>query len=333
MTTESGAATEIKILAAGANFSKYGSMIGQGLTGYFGDLPEGTTVSVHNMHPGEACIIGPELVDSGRYHMALTSPSWLVETARAGRGANGFGERPLRLMAIGVFPHFDQFAFAVRKDLGISSIRQIKEQKIPLRISTAPTHLHHPTGWVLDIVLAEYGMSIEEMESWGGSVVFGDRQPNLMEKVPEGRLDRVSGMRSGALNAVFDEALMTRPWKDIADTVDLTFLPIDEDVLDRIERKHGIRRAIMPKNSLRGVDADVPTVDFSGHILFCREDLPDEIAYATIRGIDQQKRQIESIFLPEQGLTGPVDLSQMWKDTYVPLHPGAEKYYRDCGYM
>jgi TRAP-type uncharacterized transport system substrate-binding protein len=324
---------EIKILAAGANFSKYGSMISLGLTGYFGSLPKGSTVSVHNMHPGEACLVGPELVDEGRYHMAMTSPTWLVETAVSGRGTRGFAERPMRLRAICVFPHFDQFAFAVRKDLGITSMRQIKEEKIPLRISTAPTHLGHPTGWVLDIVLAEYGMSIEEIESWGGSVVYGDRQPNLMEKLPEGRLDRVTGMRNGVLNAVFDEALMTRPWKNIADTVDLTYLPIDEDVLDRMERKHGIRRAIMPKGSLRGVEDDIPTIDFSGHALFCHEDMPDELVYATIRGIDQQKSQIESLFLPEQGLTGPVDLSTMWKDTFVPLHPGAERYYRERGYM
>lgn len=323
---------EIKLLAGGANFSKYGCMIGQGLTGYFGSLPKGSTVSVHNMHPGEACLVGPGLVDQGRYHMAMTSPSWLVRTATEGRGP-GWADRPMRLRAICVFPHFDQFAFAVRSDLGITSMRQIKDRKIPLRISTAPTHLMHPTGWVLDVVLAEYGMSIEEIESWGGSVVHGDRQPNLLERVPEGRIDRVTAMRTGVLNAVFDEALMTRPWRDIADSVDLTYLPIDEDVLDRLEKKFGIRQAVMPRGSLRGVTEDVLTIDFSGHLLFCHQDLPDELAYATLRGIEQQRAQIESIFHPEQGLTGPVDLSMMWKQTFVPLHPGAETFFRERGYM
>lgn len=323
---------EVKLLTAGSNFSKFGSMISLGLTGYFGSLAKGSTVSVHNMHPGEACLVGPALVDEGRYHMAMTSPTWLVKIATEGRG-KGFAERPMRLRAMCVFPHFDQFAFAVRKDLGITSMKQIKDEKIPLRISTAPTHLMHPAGWVLDIVLAEYGMSIEDIESWGGSVVHGDRQPNLLEKVPEGRLDRVAGMRSGVLNAVFDEALMTRPWKDVADSVDLTFLPIDEDVLDRMEQKFGIQRAIMPKGSLRGVIENIPTIDFSGHLLYCHEDLPDVLVHSAMCGIEQQKGQIESLFRPEQGLTGPVDLSIMWKDTFVPLHPGAEKFFRERGYM
>lgn len=323
---------ELKLLAPGANWTKIGGMIALGLTGYYGPIGNGSTVSVHAMHPGEACMNGPVMVDEGRYHIALNSPSWFLKTAAAGQGP-GFAERPLRLRALGVLPHFDQFAFAVRKDTGITSIADIKEHRYPLRASAAPIHLGHPAGWVLDILLEEYGMSITDIEEWGGSVIHGDRQPNLMEKVPDGRMDRVSAMQAGALDAVLDEAMMTLPWKNIADTVDLNFLPIDEDVLERLQKKYGVGRAVLPAGSLRGIDRDIPTIDFSGWVIYCREDLPDDLAFFTLQAIEQQKTQIESLFRSHQGLTGEIDLSKMCHNTGLPLHSGAEKFYRERGYL
>ena len=322
---------EVKILAAGSNWLKVGSMLGLGLTGYYSPLPEGSTVSVHTGNTGVMCLTGPGLVDAGVYHFGITTPPWLARTAAEGRGGFGFAEKPLRLRAVGVLPHFDQLALAVRRDLGITSIRQLKEQKVPLRISTAPTHLKHPVGWVLDALFAEYGMKIEDFETWGGSVTYGDRQPNFMEKVPEGRLDRVSSMKAGTLNAVFDEALMTVPWQQIADSVDLTFLPIDPDVLQSLERKYGIRPGVIPKNRLRGVTQDVPTIDFAGWGIYCHENLPDRLVYLLLAGLEQQRVQIESLFHPGQGLTDSIDAASLWRGADLKLHPGAEQFYREKG--
>jgi TRAP-type uncharacterized transport system substrate-binding protein len=324
---------EVKILGAGSNWLKLGSMIGLGLTGYYSQLPKGSSVSVHTAHPGEMCLAGPALVDSGVYHFGVTTPPWLARLAAEGRGAYGFAEKPLRLRALAVLPHFDQLALAVRRDLGITSLRQLAERKVPLKMSTAPIHLGHPVGWVLDVLLAEYGMKIEDFERWGGEVIYGDRQPNFLEKVPEGRRDRVSAMKAGALNAVFDEALMTFPWKEIADSVDLTFLPVDDDVLDTLERKYGIRRTVIPKGRLRGVQKDLPAIDFAGWILYCREDLPERLVYLTLGALDQQRAQIESLFQEGQGLTGKIDLATTWQGTELPLHAGAERYYREKGYL
>jgi TRAP-type uncharacterized transport system substrate-binding protein len=327
-----GDAIEVKILSPGSNWLKVGSMLALGLTGYYSPLADGSTVSVHTGHTGKMCLDGPELVDAGKYHFGMTTPPWLLRCAAEGRGAFGFGERPLRLKSVGALPHCDQLALAVRADLGITSIRQLIEEKVPLRISTAPTHLGHPTGWVLDAVFAEYGIEIEDFEKWGGAVIYNDRQPNFLEKVPVGNRDRVSAMKSGELNAVFDEAIMTPAWKEIADNVDLTFLPIDQDVLDAVDRKYGMRSTILPNGRLRGVVRDVPTIDFSQWIIYCREDLPDRLVYLLLEGMEQQRRQIESLFQPGQGLTSEIDLAQMWKGLELALHPGAESFYREKGY-
>lgn len=328
-----GGPIEVKILAAGTNWLRVGSMLAQGLTGYYSPLPKGSSVSVHSAHPGEMCLAGPGLVDAGVYHFGITTPPWLVRCAVEGRGGFGFAEKPLRLRSVGALPHFDQLALAVRRDLGITSIPQLKEKKVPLRISTAPTHLGHPTGWVLDALLAEYGMEIEDFERWGGAVIYDDRQPNFMEKVPEGNRDRVSAMKSGEMNAVFDEAIMTPAWKEIADNVDLTFLPIDRPVLEALEKKYGIKSTVIPKGRLRGVNADIPTIDFAQWIIYCHQDLPERLVYLLLQGLQQQVRQIESMFQPGQGLTGEIKISEMWQGVEAPLHPGAAQFYRERGGM
>src|SRR3546814_2745291 len=143
---------EIKILAGGSNFLRVGSMLSLGLIGYNSRLPKGTTASVHNMHPGIACIEGLRMVDEGKYDFAMTSPVWFANSAAEGRVDLGWTPRKLDLSAVASFSHDDQLALAVRKDLGIKSIRDIRENKIPLRISTGPYHLDHPLGCVLDLV-------------------------------------------------------------------------------------------------------------------------------------------------------------------------------------
>lgn len=325
---------EIKILASGVNWLKVGSMTALGLTGYYSQLPEGSTVSVHAGHPGKMCLAGPALVGAGVYHFGITTPTWLIRCAMEGRGGFGFAEKPLAIRAVCGLPHNDQLALAVRRDLGVSSIGQLKERKVPLRISTAPTHLGHPTGWVLDAVLAEYGMEIEDFERWGGEVIYNDRQPNFMETVPKGNRERVAAVKSGEINAVFDEAIMTPAWKAVTDSADFVFLPIDEHVLDAVERKYGMRRTVLPKGRLRGIDRDVPTIDFSQWVVYCHRDIPEELVYLTLGAIETQRRQIEGLFQPGQGLTSPIDMSKL-ADGFEPdvLHPGAYRFYRERGVL
>ncbi len=324
---------ELKLFTPGTNWMKVGSMLAIDFVGYFGKLPKGSYVSVHTGHPGRSALASPDLINAGKYHIGITSPTWILNTCNEGRGAFGLGEKPTRLRTIGTLPHRDMVVLAVRKDLGITSLRQLIEQRYPLRFSTSPIHLDHPLGWLFDLLFAEYGIAIEDFEKWGGAVIYGDRQPNFMEKVPEGTRDRVSAMQTGHLDAVFDEAIMTRAWQVIADSVELNYLPIDRDVLQALENKHGVRATVIPKGRLRGVNEDIPTVEFGGWTIFCREDLPDRLAYLTLECLERQTAQIQGMLVPEQGLTGKIDLSIMWQAPGAPLHPGAARYYREKGYM
>ncbi|MFT4214983.1 MAG: TAXI family TRAP transporter solute-binding subunit [Microbacterium sp.] len=312
----------IRILCPGNNFMTIGSLLANGMGGYHGALPAGSTISaITGTPPSALALAGPETVARGDYHFGITTPTWLLQQAIDGRGM--FTEA-LPLRAIAAFPHDDRLALAVRSETGITSIRQILEEKYPLKLSMPTRDQGHPAGWLLDEIFALYGFSQEDIESWGGEILRDrPRAQNSPESIPvDSRFD-----------AVFDEAIMTLRWKRMTADYDLRFLPLDDDVL-RWADDQGIPRGTIAKGRFPSVAEDVPTIDFTGWVLYCAEDLPDEIGYLAVQALDEQTGTLNARFRgPTPPMTSDFDLSAALQLGGIPLHPGAERYYREHGFL
>ncbi|HXP77234.1 MAG TPA: TAXI family TRAP transporter solute-binding subunit [Stellaceae bacterium] len=314
-------ALDLKMAVAGANWIAVGSQVTLGMTGYYSPLPKGSTVSMVAGDPGEICMDAPMDVADGKYHFAFTTPSWYAVTALEGR--YGAARKPSPLRTIANFPHDDRLIFAVKRETGVTSLGQIVKDRVKLK-AAVPGPGRHPCYWVADLVLREYGASLEALEGWGGKLVFG--RPRNMGAPGEPAVN-------GEWDAVFDEAIMNRRWEQLSTENDLIFLSIDEPVLQRFTAR-GMPRGIIPKGRMRGIERDVATLDLSGHLLFCREDLPDEVAYLATQAIDEKKAAIDRLFPPPYAaLTSPIDMRFLAASAPLPLHRGAEKYYREKGYI
>jgi uncharacterized protein len=312
-------ALNLKMAVAGANWIVVGGQVTLGMTGYYSPLPKGSTVAMVAGDPGEICMDAPKDVADGVYDFAFTTPSWYARAALAGR----YQDRPSPLRTIANFPHDDRLIFAVKREAGVKSLGDLVERRVPLKVAV-PGPGRHPCYWAADLVLREYGASLAAIESWGGKLVFG--RPRNMGDPKEPAV-------AGAFDAVFDEAIMNRRWEQLTTENDLVFLPIDERVLRSFEQR-GMPRGIIPKGRLKGVDRDVATLDLSGHLLFCSERLPDEVAYLAVKAIDERKAAIDRQFPPPYAaLTSPVDLHYLATSSPIPLHKGAETYYREHGYL
>ena len=311
----------LKLFGSGANWMKMSSILALRLGGYLPLLPAGSTVSISTSEPGMSCFDAPERVASGEFDIAISTPIWVGSLAAQGKPPF---TKPLAISSLACFPHNDRMLFAVRRETGIRSFQDIKEQRYPLRISTPPRETRHPGVWAAERVLEEYGFNFSDIESWGGEVLR-DR-PRDISKPMGGR------MVDPTFNAIFDEAIMTHRWRSVSDEYDLNFLPIEESVLQSLVA-NGWRRGTLPGGFFRGQDADLECIDFSGWYLFCRQDLDDEAAYLTIQALDEQKKVIERSYEPYEGLTGNIDLAEMCVNLPVPLHPGAAQYYREKGYL
>jgi TRAP-type uncharacterized transport system substrate-binding protein len=126
---------------------------------------------------------------------AMINPSGLLTQAYRGTGI--FPEKlPVRIIA--VYPSLDHFVYMIHPRTGLKSLAEIKEKKYPLRLSIREDATHS-TRVLLDQTLAAYGMTVKDIESWGGSLQLnggpGDQR-------------RMKAIREGTIDAVFDEGLV-----------------------------------------------------------------------------------------------------------------------------
>ena len=80
----------------------------------------------------------------------------------------------------------------------------------------------------------------------------------------------------------------------------------------------------------------VTTLDFSDFLMMARADLEDDVAYllawAMCETRDILERQYRHIPPERSPVTYPLDPVKIARTT-IQLHPGAERYYREAGYL
>ena len=256
-------------------------------------------------------------VASGEVQVAMINPA--APLALALRGKGPFRE-PIALRAIAVVPSPDQLAFAVTKQTGVHSLRELRECRLPLRVSIRG-QTDHSLHLVVREVLSAAGFSLEDITSWGGQVRY---DPGL----PKGP-NRLGAMQRGEVDMIIDEAVHN--WLNVALESEMHVLPLDESMLTQLETL-GFQRAVLPKADYPKLDSDVPTLDFSGFPVYTHANVPDSIVTAVCAALEARK---EKIIWQEPG---PLPLESMCRDTpsgplNILLHSAAERFWRERGYL
>jgi TRAP-type uncharacterized transport system substrate-binding protein len=260
-------------------------------------------------------------VSAGEISLTWVNPSVLLTMAYRGKGPF---KKPLPLRAIAVFPSYDVMGFAVHNSTGITSLEQIKKERIPLRLSTGniprSALAASATMFTVGAVLGAAGFSLDDIPKWGGRIHSAPRPSDP---------SRRSAIESRAINAVFDEGI--KSWAHTALVNGFRFLPIEGAVL-REMRALGFRPRLMAGAKFRGPRKDVPTLDFSGWPMIVHADMPEKVAYALCEAIESRRRMI-----PTDNYK-PLRIAQLCANDAeapydAPLHAGAKRFYRERGYL
>ena len=263
---------------------------------------------------------GPALlVGRKKYDFGFGNPVGLSRMAYLGVG---FYKKKIPLRAIGVFPTWDRLIFAVRKDSGILSLEDVKKQKYPLRISTRRKGKLQTTLYVIEEVLKAYGIRLSDIERWGCKV---------MEAASPSSAERRDAIRLARADAVFDEGV--KSWGANALNAGMRFLPVDDDVLRKME-KLGFPSAMLTRKHYPKMERDIQTVDFSGWTFFCHADLPSNAAYNMAKAVDLCYKQIPVDHFDKR----PMTMREFCQggeagQLNIPLHPGAKRYFGEKGYL
>ena len=118
--------------------------------------------------------------------------------------------------------------------------------------------------------------------------------------------------------------------KEATTACDSVIVTVDNGAVDAlVAGKPFYRKAVIPGGMYRGTDADTNTFGV-GATLVTSADVPDEVVYALTKSVFENMDQFRSLHPAFANL----DPKQMVKDGLsAPLHPGAEKYYREAGLL
>jgi TRAP-type uncharacterized transport system substrate-binding protein len=250
--------------------------------------------------------------------LAIINPSAMLAVAARGRSVF---KQPQPVRAIAVIPSWDQFVFAVRPETGLQRFEEIAARRVPLRISMRGM-ADHALHTMFDDVAACAGFSREDIAAWGGGV---RKEGGL----PYPGTAKFAALLNGEIDAIFDEAAAF--WTNEALDAGVTVLPLSEATIQKLETL-GYRRAILPKAEFPKLPHNMLTLDFSGWTVFVHAQAEDDLVTAICAALDARKARIP---WEEEG---PLPVERMCREArdtpqIVPLHPAAERYWRERGYL
>ncbi len=262
-----------------------------------------------------------QAVGRGQVDIALAVPSAFVPMTLEGKGI-AKGEAFPTLRALGTMPQTDRLVVAVRAEHAIRSFDDFRRKAPKLTITASPDDGVNTVGYAAQRLMESAGLPRAKIESWGGRFIERER-PN----------ECVALVREGEADAIIHEAIMTQWWQDLANSTPLSFLAVEESMLATMMQDYQWPRAMLPSGYLKGIDGELTTLDFSDFLMIAREDLPDDVAYLLAWCMCERRDVIERFYRhipPERSpVTYPLVPAKI-AHTSIPLHPGAERYYRQA---
>jgi uncharacterized protein len=229
-------------------------------------------------------------------------------------GSHGFAKDPegprkqLRLIANIQSPSY--LVVAVKADSQVKDLADIKEKRLPVRILT----LMRDGDLALN-VLAYYGLTKQSLESLGGSIA-GSNPPD------RNSFDVMIGF------AAMDNMPEYEAWVDVTQRLDLRYLELPQELRTKLAKENDWEQGRIPFGLFRGVEHPIPAAVRTGTVIYGRSDMPDDLAYTLAKALDEHQD-----LLQWSNVTYSYNPFTVWKDFGVPLHPAAEKYYRERGYL
>jgi TRAP transporter TAXI family solute receptor len=113
--------------------------------------------------------------------------------------------------------------------------------------------------------------------------------------------------------------------RDLAATLPINFVAIPADVTTKIGNA-AYQPAVIPAGTYDGQDVEIATVAIK-NILVSHEDVSEEVAYQMTKLMFENLERLGNA----HSAAKDIKLDGAAKNLPIPLHPGAERYYKEVG--
>ncbi|QZI68618.1 TAXI family TRAP transporter solute-binding subunit [Pseudomonas protegens] len=287
----------INILTGGTSGVYY--PIGVGLSQIYSDGVPGVKTSVQAT---KASVENLNLLQAGRGELALALGDSVAD-AKNGVEEAGFKAPLTKLRAIaGAYPNYIQIV--ANKESGIKTLADLKGKTISVGAPKSGTELNARA------IFKAAGLTYEDM-SKVQYLPFAESVELIKNRQLDATLQS-SGLGMAAI-------------RDLSSTMPLNYVSIPPDVVSKIGNA-AYQPAQIPANTYDGQPESVPTVAIT-NILVTREDVSDEVAYQMTKLMFENLTRLGN----SHSAAKDIKLQNAAKNLPIPLHPGAERYYKEAG--
>ncbi len=190
---------------------------------------------------------------------------------------------------------------------GIKSVSDLKGKRVGVGAANSGVEIN------ARMILEAYGMSYDDITE--DYLAYGEA---------------IEAMKNGQCDAVFvTSGLPNATVMELSNQYDMVLVPIDGEGRDKLTSENPYYAAsTIPANTYNNTE-DVEGV-FVYNIMLVREDLSNEMVYDMLEGIFAN---IDTIKASHNTADENIDITFGVSDIQLPLHPGAEQFWKDQGYI
>ncbi|WP_457940262.1 TAXI family TRAP transporter solute-binding subunit [Mesorhizobium sp. 10J20-29] len=288
----------INVLTGGTSGVYY--PLGVALSEIYGKNIEGVRTQVQST---KASVENLNLLQQGKGEIGFALGD-SVKAAAEGNADAGFAKPLDKLRAIAaIYPNYVQIVAS--KESGIGSFEELKGKSLSVGAPKSGTELNARA------IFGALGMSYDDLAK--------------TEYLPFG--ESVELIKNRQLDATLQSAgLGVASIKDLATSLPITVVAVPAEVAEKLGAP--FQAATIPAGTYEGQTEDVPTLAIT-NILVTRSDLSDEEAYQMTK---QLFENLDSMVAAHNAAKA-ISLENAAKGLPIPLHPGAERYYKEKGVM
>ena len=259
--------------------------------------------------------VNPSLVDKGDCELGWGLPFLNVA---AWNGEDPYNKKHTNLRAIAGGMSLNYFHFYVGAETPFKTMDEIFRQKKPIRVAISPTGTSDE--WVFRKTIAHFKTDYKELDA-AGFKFFRGSYAEQASQFKDRNVDSVFTFLA-IPGAAITEASVGRS---------LRLLNFPPDLLQSL-LKYGIESGkIPPRTYPQTANASEEiTTAVAGSVILVNKNVSDDVTYRIAKAIHENLDQFRTI----HGSLVPYQLKDAITGLgLIPLHPGAEKYYREKGIL
>ena len=287
----------INVLTGGTSGVYY--PLGVALSNIYGEKIEGVKTSAQST---KASVENLNLLQQGKGEVAFSLGD-AVSLAWAGNEDAGFASKLDKLRGIAaLYPNYIQVVASAES--GIKTLADLKGKRVSVGAPKSGTELNARA------VFKAAGLTYEDF-SKVEYLAFAES---------------VDLMKNRQLDATLQSAgLGVASIRDLASSVDIVIVPIPPDVVTAIGDP-AYASGVIPAGTYNNQEADVETAAIT-NILVTHSDVSDDLAYQMTKQMFENLDALQAAHAAAKSIKLETALSSM----PIPLHPGAERYYKEQG--